>query len=200
MLFCCKIRFVVNCVHFGWLNLSKKFSYPSLVLFWAGFSDFHTLVWFCWELDFSIFHTLVWCDLGQTHSLLLSFSSQLLFDFPLFSSNGKTFFSTFHIFGGNQLDDEYYYGWIILKPFSFVWSMWGWRAIRKSVSRNLSKVEIAPTQLCQRFPIARIPFSFLHKRVKVKQMNNMVGTTFVPYVTILNCSLKHNFHMWNVKN
>ena len=165
---------------------------------------FNTFVWFCWELDFSIFHTLVWCDLGQTHSLLLSFSSQLLFDFPLFSSNGKTFFSTFHIFWGNQ-SDEKYYKWIILKPFSFVWSMWGWRAIRKSVSRNLSKVEIAPTQLstqlCQRFPIARIPFSFLHKRVKVKRMNNMVGTTFVPCVTILNCNLNiiSTLKMWKIK-
>ena len=158
-----------------------------------------------WEPDTEqnsrCFYTLVWCDLGQTRCLLLSFGRQLLFDFPLFSSNGKPPFQHFtalkkiHQIGRRQVlmrvND--------FESIFFLWSMWGEevRAIKKSVSRNWNKVEIASTQLWHRFPIARIPFSFLHKRVKVKQRNKMVGTI----CTISNLELQpqHNFHIRNVK-
>ena len=127
-----------------------------LVLLNIGFLNFSSisLVW-SWSNSQST-------SLFQLELLLFDFPPSLQMEKPTFqhftflkeiSSNWKTMWLN---------NFEGFSGWSVL--------VWGgcWRAIKKSVSRNWSKVEIARTQLWQRFPIARIPFLFSpHERVKV---------------------------------
>ena len=137
--------------------ICKFFSFTAkfLVLLNIGFLHFSSI-------------SLVW-SWSNSQSTSLFQLELLLFDFPPSLQMEKPTFQ--HFTSLEEISSNWKTMWLNNFEGSFRLKYVGvgwWRAIKKSVSRNWSKVEIARTQLWQRFPIARIPFLFSpHERVKV---------------------------------